>query len=163
MIYHCYPAFIDFVCLHVSAPSKKLFTPGPLGVSLETKSAMLKDLGSRDVEFIDTVKFIKRKLLELAHASPNVFTVIPLQGSGTYAVEAVLSSVVPRENGKVLILVNGAYGRRMIQISDYMQCDKVILRTFFVPFSILYVLQLFPYVFYILSNINGFVIRTYQI
>ena len=117
------------MCLHVSASSKKLFTPGPLGVSYETKAAMLRDLGSRDVEFIDTVKFIRSKLLELACVTPDKFTVIPVQGSGTYAVEAVLGTVVPRKNGKVLILANGAYGRRMIQIADYMQCDKVIVNT----------------------------------
>ena len=86
---------------------------------------MLKDLGSRDVQFMDTVKFIRSRLLELACVSPDTFATIPVQGSGTYAVEAVLSTVVPRKNGKVLILVNGAYGRRMIQIVDYMQCDKV--------------------------------------
>ena len=103
----------------------KLFTPGPLGVSYETKAAMLRDLGSRDVEFMDTVKYIRDKLLKLACVTPDKFASIPVQGSGTYAVEAVLSTVVPRTNGKVLIVVNGAYGRRMIQIADYMQCDRV--------------------------------------
>ena len=87
---------------------------------------MLKDLGSRDIEFMDTVKYIRSRLLELACVTANKFTTIPVQGSGTYAVEAVLSTVVPREKGKVLILVNGAYGRRMIQIVNYMQCEKVL-------------------------------------
>ena len=113
--------------LFVSASSKKLFTPGPLGVSYETKAAMLRDLGSRDVEFMNAVKFIRSRLLELACVTADKFTTIPVQGSGTYAVEAVLCTIVPRKSGKVLILVNGAYGRRMIQIVDYMQCDKVIL------------------------------------
>lgn len=86
---------------------------------------MLRDLGSRDIEFMDAVKFIRSKLLELACVTADQFTTIPVQGSGTYAVEAVLSTVVPKENGKVLILVNGAYGRRMIQIVNYLNCDKV--------------------------------------
>jgi len=107
--------------------SKKLFTPGPLGVSYETKAAMLRDLGSRDVEFIDTVKFIRSKLLDLACVTADTYTVVPVQGSGTYAVEAVLSTVVPRQGGKVLVLVSGAYGRRMTQILDYMQCDRIII------------------------------------
>lgn len=45
---------------------KKLFTPGPLCVSQSTKEAMLKDLGSRERDFIDTVKYIRQKLLSLA-------------------------------------------------------------------------------------------------
>ena len=45
---------------------KKLFTPGPLGVSMTTKQAMLRDLGSRDTEFMDIVKSIRRQIVELA-------------------------------------------------------------------------------------------------
>ncbi|XP_065069699.1 2-aminoethylphosphonate--pyruvate transaminase-like [Rhopilema esculentum] len=129
MLNNCRPIATSATMLqkHPEAPQKKLFTPGPLGVSYETKAAMLQDLGSRDVQFMNTVKFIRSRLLELACVSPDTFATIPVQGSGTYAVEAVLSTVVPRKNGKVLILVNGAYGRRMIQIVDYMQCDKIIL------------------------------------
>ena len=53
-------------CFPVLQADKKLFTPGPLGVSLTTKQAMLRDLGSRDVEFIDTVQYLRQKLLDLA-------------------------------------------------------------------------------------------------
>ncbi len=107
------------------AHSKKLFTPGPLGVSYETKAAMLRDLGSRDTEFINIVKFIRSSLLSIADVSPAEFAAVPFQGSGTSSVEAVLGSVVPRENGKVFIVVNGAYGRRMTQIADILQYNKV--------------------------------------
>ncbi|XP_071962665.1 2-aminoethylphosphonate--pyruvate transaminase-like [Antedon mediterranea] len=92
---------------------KKLFTPGPLGISQSTKEAMLRDVGSRDVEFIDTVAEIRGSLLEIAGVSCNDFTCTLLPGSGTYAVESVLSSTTPKTNGKVLILENGAYGKRM--------------------------------------------------
>lgn len=52
----------------VSSPGreKKLFTPGPLSVSLSVREAALRDLGSRDVEFISTVKFLRSKLLQIA-------------------------------------------------------------------------------------------------
>ncbi|XP_023346043.1 uncharacterized protein LOC111715037 [Eurytemora carolleeae] len=92
---------------------KKLFTPGPLNCSLSTKEAMLKDLGSRDETFIQTVSDVRRELLEIAGVSEHDWTAVLIQGSGTYAVEAVLQTSTPRGDGRVLILANGAYGLRM--------------------------------------------------
>ncbi|ELT93050.1 hypothetical protein CAPTEDRAFT_153068 [Capitella teleta] len=94
---------------------KRLFTPGPLGVSMTTKEAMLRDVGSRDQEFISLVKNIRMDLIMIAGVDETDFTCIPLQGSGTFCIEAVLSTFVPRE-GKVLILENGAYGKRQAAI-----------------------------------------------
>eukprot|EP01137_Pigoraptor_chileana_P008089 Opistho-2@54455 len=98
--------------------SKKLFTPGPLGVSLSTKQAMLRDLGSRDKEFINTVKTIRSRLLELAKLPAGKYTTVPVQGSGTFAVEAVVTTFVPRTGGHMLVLSNGAYAQRIKQIAD---------------------------------------------
>lgn len=95
---------------------KKLFTPGPLGVSRTVKEDMLRDLGSRDKEFIGVVKLIRSRLVQIAGASEETFTCVPIQGSGTFAVEAVFQTGIPRRNGKVLILENGAYGKRMAKI-----------------------------------------------
>ncbi|XP_038074738.1 2-aminoethylphosphonate--pyruvate transaminase-like [Patiria miniata] len=106
---------------------KKLFTPGPLGVSLSTKQAMLVDLGSRDLEFIQTVKSIRSRLVELAGVSSDDYTCVPVQGSGTFAIEAVFTSTIPRTNGKVLVLENGAYGRRFGQILKVLGVDFKIL------------------------------------
>ncbi|XP_033110467.1 2-aminoethylphosphonate--pyruvate transaminase-like [Anneissia japonica] len=92
---------------------KKLFTPGPLGVSKSTKEVMLRDVGSRDAEFIDTVAEIRRSLLRIAGVGEEDYTCILLPGSGTYAVESVISSTTPKTNEKVLILANGSYGKRM--------------------------------------------------
>lgn len=97
---------------------KKLFTPGPLGVSLTVKEAMLRDLGSRDNEFISLVKFIRSRLVQIAGVSEDKFTCVPIQGSGTFAVEAVFQTAVPRGNSKVLILENGAYGKRMAKMCE---------------------------------------------
>ena len=94
---------------------KPLFTPGPLSTSGTVKQAMLRDLGSRDAEFLAVVADVRTRLLTLAGVSEPEFTTIPLQGSGTYAIEAVLSSVVPHD-GKVLLIINGSYGKRMAQI-----------------------------------------------
>jgi len=106
---------------------KKLFTPGPLGVSFETKRAMLRDLGSRDTEFIGIVKTIRSRLLGIAGVSPEEYTAILLQGSGTYAVEAVLTTTTPREGGKVLIIENGSYGKRMAKICEVAGIETVVL------------------------------------
>ncbi|XP_077870260.1 bifunctional phosphonoacetaldehyde hydrolase/aminoethylphosphonate transaminase-like [Saccoglossus kowalevskii] len=107
--------------------NKKLFTPGPLGVSLTTRQALLKDLGSRDTEFINTVSFIRQKLLDIAGVSSHSFTCVPMQGSGTFAVEAVLTTTVPRTNGKVLVLENGAYGKRIGQILKVLGVENTVL------------------------------------
>lgn len=104
---------------------KKLFTPGPLGVSFETKKAMLRDLGSRDTEFINIVKTIRSKLLGIAGVSPEEYTAVLLQGSGTYAVEAVLTTTTPREGGKVFIIENGSYGKRMMKICEVAGIETV--------------------------------------
>jgi 2-aminoethylphosphonate-pyruvate transaminase len=93
---------------------KLLFTPGPLTTSLSVKQAMLRDLGSRDAAFIRIVKEIRAELVRLAGGSEPSFTAVPMQGSGTFAVESALSCLV---DGKLLILSNGAYGRRMGQIA----------------------------------------------
>lgn len=106
---------------------KKLFTPGPLGVSFETKRAMLRDLGSRDTEFIGIVKTIRSRLLEIAGVSPEVYTTVLLQGSGTYAVEAVLTTTTPREGGKVFIIECGSYGKRMMKICEVAGIEMVVL------------------------------------
>ncbi|XP_022239337.1 uncharacterized protein LOC106457627 [Limulus polyphemus] len=108
---------------------KKLFTPGPLGVSVATKEAMLQDIGSREKEFTDTVKLIRQLLLDLANVSPEEFTTVILQGSGTYMLEAVLQSATPRDSGQVLVLVNGAYGLRIEKI-----CERVGLPYESIPF-----------------------------
>jgi 2-aminoethylphosphonate-pyruvate transaminase len=95
---------------------KRLFTPGPLTTSASVKEAMLRDLGSRDAEFLQIVREIREKLLDLGGVSRPDYECVLMQGSGTFAVESVISSAIPRE-GKLLVLVNGAYGRRMVQIA----------------------------------------------
>jgi 2-aminoethylphosphonate-pyruvate transaminase len=91
-----------------------LLTPGPLTTSDETKRAMLRDWGSRDTDFIALNRHVRDELVALA-GGIGTHVAVPLQGSGTFAVEAMLGTFVPR-TGKLLILANGAYGRRMAQM-----------------------------------------------
>lgn len=97
---------------------KLLFTPGPLTTSLTVKEAMLHDLGSRDSSFIKAVRDIRDELLELGHVSQaKGYETVIMQGSGTFGVESVISSVVPR-SGKLLVLINGAYGERIAKMAS---------------------------------------------
>ncbi len=95
-----------------------LLTPGPLTTSMETKQAMLRDWGSRDAAFIRINREVRDRLVELAHGG-EAYTSVPVQGSGTFAVEAMIATFLPRD-GKLLILINGAYGHRMAKICDYL-------------------------------------------
>ena len=95
---------------------KALFTPGPLTTSQTVKQAMLRDMGSRDTEFIEIIRDVRRRLVALC-ASPDEYTAVLMPGSGTFGIEATLSSVIPPE-GKLLILINGAYGSRIHKIAE---------------------------------------------
>jgi 2-aminoethylphosphonate-pyruvate transaminase len=93
-----------------------LLTPGPLTTSATVKRAMLRDWGSRDQDFIVLNARIRARLVELAGGAGS-HVAVPLQGSGTFVVEAMLATLLPRD-GKLLVLVNGAYGRRMVEIAS---------------------------------------------
>ncbi|NKB36808.1 MAG: 2-aminoethylphosphonate--pyruvate transaminase [Gammaproteobacteria bacterium] len=101
-----------------------LLTPGPLTTSSSVKKAMLHDYGSRDERFIELNGRICARLLEIAHAG-ETHVCVPLQGSGTFAVEAMLATMIPVE-GKLLNLVNGAYGHRISEICDYLGREYLV-------------------------------------
>lgn len=104
-----------------------LLTPGPLTTSLSIKQAMLHDWGSRDAAFIDMTARVRNRLVELLGAGDD-YVCVPLQGSGTFVVEAAISTMLPRD-GKLLVLINGAYGVRMVKICDYLGRASVTLET----------------------------------
>lgn len=96
---------------------KLLFTPGPLTTSRTVKEKMLRDLGSRDTEFMTVTEEVRNGILKVAGKNKNEgWESVLIQGSGTFAVESVLSSVIS-ESDKLLIISNGAYGKRMAKIS----------------------------------------------
>jgi len=96
---------------------KILFTPGPLTTSRTVKQALLRDLGSRDFEFIGIIKDIRSKLVELGEAADDEYTAVLMQGSGTFGLEAVVGSTTPPD-GKFLVIINGAYGKRIATMSE---------------------------------------------
>lgn len=104
-----------------------LLTPGPLTTAPATKRAMLHDWGSRDKAFIDANARVRRCLVEIAGGAGS-HVCVPLQGSGTFAVEATLGTMIPKA-AKALVLINGAYGRRMAKILDYAGRAYSVLET----------------------------------
>jgi 2-aminoethylphosphonate-pyruvate transaminase len=95
-----------------------LLTPGPLTTSLATKQAMLRDWGSWDAAFNAITSSICRDLVDVVNGI-GTHVCVPLQGSGTFAVEAALANLVPRD-GKVLVPNNGAYCARVVKILKYL-------------------------------------------
>jgi 2-aminoethylphosphonate-pyruvate transaminase len=95
-----------------------LLTPGPLTTSLATKTAMLRDWGSWDSHFNAVTARVRKCLTSIVNAEGS-HVCVPMQGSGTFSVEAAINTLVPR-NGHVLVLINGAYGRRMARLTEMM-------------------------------------------
>lgn len=95
-----------------------LLTPGPLTTTLRTKLAMLRDWGSWDSDFNAVTARLRQSLLAIVHGQDS-HVVVPLQGSGTFSVEAAVATVVPRD-GHVLVLDNGAYCKRAARLTQMM-------------------------------------------
>ena len=95
--------------------SYKLLTPGPLTTTDTVKQVMLFDHCTWDDDYKQITQTIRRTLLALGHVSEPEYTAVLMQGSGTFGVESVLTSVIGRED-KLLIAANGAYGLRMAEI-----------------------------------------------
>jgi 2-aminoethylphosphonate-pyruvate transaminase len=102
-----------------------LLTPGPLTTTERTKRAMLRDWGSWDSSFIAVTAELRRRLLAIVHGEGS-HVVVPLQGSGTFAVEAAVATIVPKD-GHVLVLDNGAYCKRLGRLATLMGRRTTIL------------------------------------
>ncbi|MEO8565080.1 MAG: 2-aminoethylphosphonate--pyruvate transaminase [Betaproteobacteria bacterium] len=95
-----------------------LLTPGPLTTSLATKAAMLRDWGSWDSSFNAVTARVRARLTAIVDGE-GTHVCVPMQGSGTFSVEAAVNTLVPRD-GHLLVLINGAYGRRLARLTEMM-------------------------------------------
>ena len=96
-----------------------LLTPGPLSTTPAVREAMLRDWCTWDADYNNLVEGMRADLVALAipdEAKRAEYTAVPMQGSGTYGVESVIGSVIP-DDGRILVLANGAYGHRAAQIA----------------------------------------------
>lgn len=103
-----------------------LLTPGPLTTAYAVKEAMLRDWGSWDGEFRAMTSELRSRLVAMLGDGSDDFDCVPMQGSGTFSVEAMLASLIPKD-GKALVLANGAYGLRAAQTLDYLGRDYRLL------------------------------------
>ena len=95
-----------------------LLTPGPLTTSLTTKTAMLRDWGSWDASFNAVTARVRSRLTAVISGEAT-HVCVPMQGSGTFSVEAAVNTLLPRD-GHLLVLINGAYGRRLARLTEMM-------------------------------------------
>ncbi len=96
-----------------------LLTPGPLSTSERVRKAMMTDWCTWDKDYNENiVQALRAELLKIAKIESNNYNTVLLQGSGTYSVEAAITSVVGK-SGKVLVFANGAYGDRIGEICSY--------------------------------------------
>lgn len=103
-----------------------LLTPGPLTTAYSVKEAMLCDWGSWDEDFREMTRHIRSELLSMVDDVDQEYDCVPMQGSGTFAVEAMLGSLLPR-NAKALVLANGAYGLRTAKVLQYLERNHVVI------------------------------------
>jgi len=113
----------------MSLPSRDpiLLTPGPLTTSLATKAAMLRDWGSWDSAFNAVTAEVRTKLLDIIEGHAT-HVCVPMQGSGTFSVEAAVNTLVPRD-GHLLVFVNGAYGTRFAKLAKMMGREVTVFET----------------------------------
>jgi 2-aminoethylphosphonate-pyruvate transaminase len=105
----------------------RLFTPGPLTTDIRVRKAMLRDWGSRDPAFIALTAELRHRLLDVANAVAT-HVAVPIQGSGTFVLEAAVASLIGPEH-RLLVLVNGAYGRRIAAIAARLGRSVTMLET----------------------------------
>lgn len=103
-----------------------LLTPGPLTTSEKVKSAMDFDYCTWDDDYKRITQSFRQSLLEVAQVTDDEYTAVPIQGSGTYGVESVISSTIS-DDDKLMIAINGAYGARISEMADIYGIDHVDL------------------------------------
>jgi len=103
-----------------------LLTPGPLSTSKRVKAAMLKDWCTWDRDYNDLVQSIRRRLVALATQRTDEYSAVLLQGSGSYCVESVIGSALGSAD-KLLVLTNGAYGKRIVQMAEVLGVQVAVI------------------------------------
>src|ERR1700687_5805511 len=104
-----------------------LLTPGPLTTTLTTKAAMLRDWGSWDASFNAVTARVRERLTAIINGS-ETHVCVPMQGSGTFSVEGAVNTLVPLD-GHVLVLINGAYGKRLARLTEMMGRRLAVFET----------------------------------
>lgn len=102
-----------------------LLTPGPLTTSDGVRMAMMKDWCTWDDDYNNIVQTVRKKLVELATTNTEKYSAVLMQGSGTFSVESVVGTTIPKD-GKLFVIANGAYGYRIAEIASRLQIPHVV-------------------------------------
>lgn len=103
----------------------KLLTPGPLTTTKTVKQEMLKDRCTWDDDYKNVTQAIRKQLLQLAQVKTTDYTAVLMQGSGSFVVESVLTTTVG-EGDKILIITNGAYGERLVEMAKVLKLQHTV-------------------------------------
>lgn len=96
-----------------------LLNPGPATTTDTVKLAQIvPDICPREYEFASLMKSLRQDLLKVVHANPEDYTSVLFCGSGTINIDVCLNSLLP-ENKKVLVVNNGAYSSRAVEVCEY--------------------------------------------
>ncbi|MED4452594.1 2-aminoethylphosphonate--pyruvate transaminase [Metabacillus fastidiosus] len=103
-----------------------LLTPGPLSTTNSVRQAMMRDWCTWDNEYNQIVQEIRNRLVKLATVQKELYTAVLMQGSGSFCVESTIGTVMPRDGGKLLVIANGAYGDRIVQMCEVLNIPHIV-------------------------------------
>jgi 2-aminoethylphosphonate-pyruvate transaminase len=113
----------------MKSKKKILLNPGPATTSYALKqSLVVDDICPRESEFIDVIIKLNSGLLEIVNADSAIYSCIPFAGSGTLVMDVCINSLVP-DGKKILILNNGTYSSRAIEICKFYQLNFVEIKS----------------------------------
>lgn len=105
-----------------------LLNPGPATTTDTVKLAqVVPDICPREQEFVKIMREIESGLLQIVHADPAKYSAVLFCGSGTLNMDVCLNSLLP-ENKKVLVINNGAYSSRGVEICEYYHLPMINLK-----------------------------------
>ena len=105
-----------------------LLNPGPSTTTDTVKMAqVVPDICPREKEFAELMKGLREDLLKIVHADPNKFASVLFCGSGTINIDICINSLLPKDK-KILIINNGAYSTRAVEICQYYDLPYIDLK-----------------------------------
>ncbi|WP_455961555.1 2-aminoethylphosphonate aminotransferase [Bacteroides bouchesdurhonensis] len=106
-----------------------LLNPGPATTTDTVKLAqVVPDICPREKEFADAMRQLRKDLLGIVHAHANKHTCVLFCGSGTINIDVCLNSLLPADK-KVLVVNNGAYSTRAVEICQYYGLPHIDLKS----------------------------------
>lgn len=106
-----------------------LLNPGPVTITERVRASLQKeDMCHREPDFAQLMLDIKQRLVRIYQDSAEEYESIIMSGSGTCAVEAMISSFLPKD-GKLLIISNGVYGERIAKMVETHGKQSVMVKS----------------------------------